>query len=32
LTAAKVLDRQGLAHVIPLLRQARDEVVWKIGQ
>jgi hypothetical protein len=32
LTVAKVLDRQGLDHVIRLLRQARNEVVWKIGQ
>jgi hypothetical protein len=32
LTAAKVLDREGLAHVIRLLRQARNEVVWRLGQ
>jgi hypothetical protein len=32
LTAAKLLDREGLAHVIRLLRQARNEVVWKLGQ
>jgi hypothetical protein len=32
LTVAKLLDRQGLEHVIRLLRQARNEVVWKIGQ
>jgi hypothetical protein len=32
LTAAKVLDREGLGHVIRLLRQARNEVVWKLGQ
>jgi hypothetical protein len=32
LTAAKVLDQQGFDHVIRLLRQARDEVVWKIEQ
>jgi hypothetical protein len=32
LTAAKVLDREGLEHVIRLLRQARNEVVWKLGQ
>ena len=32
LTVAKLLDREGLAHVIRLLRQARNEVVWKLGQ
>jgi hypothetical protein len=32
LTVAKLLDRQGLEHVIRLLRQARNEVVWKLGQ
>jgi hypothetical protein len=32
LTAAKLLDREGLDHVIRLLRQARNEVVWKLGQ
>jgi hypothetical protein len=32
LTAAKNLDREGLEHVIRLLRQARNEVVWKLGQ
>jgi hypothetical protein len=32
LTVAKLLDREGLDHVIRLLRQARNEVVWKIGQ
>jgi hypothetical protein len=32
LTAAKVLDREGLEHVIRLLRQARNEVVWRLGQ
>ena len=32
LTVAKIIDRQGLEHVIRLLRQARNEVVWKLGQ
>jgi hypothetical protein len=32
LTVAKLLDREGLGHVIRLLRQARNEVVWKLGQ
>lgn len=32
LTLAKNLDREGLAHVIRLLRNARNEVVWKIGR
>jgi hypothetical protein len=32
LTVAKLLDREGLDHVIRLLRQARNEVVWKLGQ
>ena len=32
LTVAKLVDREGLAHVIKLLRQARNEVVWKLGQ
>ncbi|HEV3255272.1 MAG TPA: hypothetical protein VG013_00195 [Gemmataceae bacterium] len=32
LTMAKNLDRQGLEGVIKLLRRARNEVVWKIGQ
>jgi hypothetical protein len=32
MTLAKNLDRQGLENVIHLLRRARNEVVWKIGQ
>jgi hypothetical protein len=32
LTLAKVLDREGLANVIALLRRARNEVVWKTGE
>ncbi len=32
LTAAKLLDREGLADVIGLLRRARNAVVWKAGQ
>lgn len=32
LTAARNLDREGLESVIKLLRRARNEVVWKIGQ
>jgi hypothetical protein len=32
LTLARSLDREGLEHVIRLLRQARNEVVWKLGQ
>jgi hypothetical protein len=32
LTVAKMMDRDGLDHVIRLLRQARNEVVWKLGQ
>lgn len=32
LTLAKNLDREGLEGVITALRQARNEVVWKIGQ
>jgi hypothetical protein len=32
LTLAKNLDREGLAHVIRLLRNARNEVVWKMGR
>jgi hypothetical protein len=32
LTAAKQLDRDGLDHVVRLLRQARNAVVWKLGQ
>jgi hypothetical protein len=32
LLAARTLDRQGLESVINLLRRARNEVVWKMGQ
>jgi hypothetical protein len=32
LTQAKVMDRQGLESIIKLLRRARNEVVWKMGQ
>jgi hypothetical protein len=32
LSLAKHLDREGLANVIQLLRRARNEVVWKLGQ
>jgi hypothetical protein len=32
MTSAKNLDRDGLATAINLLRRARNEVVWKIGQ
>ena len=32
ITAAKILDREGLETVIHHLRRARNEVVWKIGQ
>jgi hypothetical protein len=32
LTVARIIDREGLDHVIRLLRQARNEVVWKLGQ
>jgi hypothetical protein len=32
LTVARLIDREGLEHVIRLLRQARNEVVWKLGQ
>ena len=32
LSLAKHLDRDGLGHVIQLLRRARNEVVWKQGQ
>ena len=32
LTLAKNLDREGLANVISLLRRARNEVVWKMGE
>ncbi len=32
LTFARSLDREGLEHVINHLRQARNAVVWKMGQ
>ena len=32
LTLAKNLDREGLSSVIKLLRRARNEVVWKMGE
>jgi hypothetical protein len=32
LTLARNLDRIGLEHIISLLRRARNEVVWKIGE
>lgn len=32
LTLARLLDRDGLSRVIALLRAARNEVVWKMGQ
>jgi hypothetical protein len=32
LTLAKNLDREGLSSVISLLRRARNEVVWKMGE
>ena len=32
LTLAKTQDREGLQDVIGLLRRARNEVVWKLGQ
>jgi hypothetical protein len=32
LSQAKGLDREGLANIIHLLRRARNEVVWKMGQ
>jgi hypothetical protein len=32
LTMARNIDRGELEHVIQLLRRARNEVVWKIGQ
>jgi hypothetical protein len=32
LTVAKMMDREGLQNVIAHLRQARNEVVWQIGQ
>jgi hypothetical protein len=32
LTLARNLDREGLASVIGMLRRARNEVVWKMGE
>jgi hypothetical protein len=32
LTAARTLDREGLDQVIRLLRHARNQIVWKLGQ
>jgi hypothetical protein len=32
LTKAKHLDREALDSIIKLLRRARNEVVWKLGQ
>ena len=32
LTFARNLDKEGLADVIRMLRKARNEVVWKLGQ
>src|SRR5262249_24082585 len=32
LTFAKSLDRECLANIIALLRRARNEVVWKLGE
>jgi len=32
MTIAKRMDREGLGDVIRLLRNARNEVVWKLGQ
>jgi hypothetical protein len=32
LSLAKVIDREGLSSVIVLLRRARNEVVWKMGE
>ena len=32
LSMAKQLDREGLANVISMLRRARNEVVWKMGE
>jgi len=32
LALAKEIDREGLASVIALLRRARNEVVWKMGE
>jgi hypothetical protein len=32
LDQAKMLDREGLDSIIKLLRRARNEVVWKLGQ
>jgi hypothetical protein len=31
MTQAKILDREGLDNVIRVLRRARNEVVWKLG-
>jgi hypothetical protein len=30
--AARALDREGLENVIRLLRDARNAIVWKLGQ
>jgi hypothetical protein len=32
LTTARTMDKEGLADVIGLLRQARNTVVWKMGE
>jgi hypothetical protein len=32
LTRARQMDKEGLADVIGLLRQARNAVVWKLGE
>ena len=32
LTLARTLDREGLSGVIVMLRRARNEVVWKMGE
>jgi hypothetical protein len=32
LIMAKATDREGLAGVIDLLRRARNQVVWKMGE
>jgi len=32
LALAKEMDREGLVSVIALLRRARNEVVWKMGE
>jgi hypothetical protein len=32
MTAAKTMDREGLAEVIHLLKRARNKVVWKLGE